>query len=415
MAEQVKDLSAVNPDQKVGYGWVVFIVTFFAAWTASSNMAKVTTLAPVIMGYFGITPTGIGWVIAAFYIMGFVLAFPVAGMINKIGVKISVIIAVCCSIVGGLVGVLSGGLVMFVISRVIEGAAMGFMNVAGATALYPWFPGSKRGLAFGCWGMWVASAMFICPTIYSALVDKAGWAWQSIWWMMLVFDVAMLILFIAFYREAPEGWNCEPVMEKATDEIEKGSISKVLKIGAVWALGLVFFFDEAAYMAINGFFTTYLTSENVGATLTQAGLISSGAAILGCVVAPLAGKLSDILHTRKWVLFIGLLGGIAYTALVFTTHNVNAYWGIIVLGGIAGGSIPALVMTIAPELVTRKEHVPAANAMVCFFQNFGMFMGAMLMGNAITAFGWVKATFTVLFPLYIIALLCLLFGLRKVK
>lgn len=73
----------VNPNKKVGYGWVVFIVTFFAAWTASSNMAKVTALAPILMPYFGISPDAIGWIIAAFYIMGFVLAFPVAWMIPK--------------------------------------------------------------------------------------------------------------------------------------------------------------------------------------------------------------------------------------------------------------------------------------------------------------------------------------------
>lgn len=122
---------------KVGYGWVVFIVTFFAAWTASSNMAKVTALAPVIMANFGIDPNGIGWVIASFYIMGFVLAFPVAGLVNKIGIRKCVTIAVCCGIAGGLLGVLSKSLVPFAISRVIEGAGMGFMNVAGATALFP--------------------------------------------------------------------------------------------------------------------------------------------------------------------------------------------------------------------------------------------------------------------------------------
>ena len=413
MAEEV---SSVNPERKVGYGWVVFLVTFFAAWTASSNMAKVTTLAPVIMQHFGITPDGIGWIIAAFYIMGFVLAFPVAFIIPKIGIKKSVAIAVCCGIVGGLMGVLSNSLGMFAASRVIEGAGMGFMNVAGASALYPWFPREKRGLAFGCWGMWVASAMFICPTIYSALVDKAGWAWQNIWWMMLIFDIVMLILFLVFYKEAPKGWNCEPIDEAVPDDVPaKGSIKAVLLIPAIWALGLVFFFDEAAYMAINGFFTTYLTSDNVGASLTQAGLIASGAAIGGTIVAPIAGKISDVLKTRKWVLFVGLLAGIGYTLTVFTTHNINAYWGIIVLGSIAGGSIPALVMTIAPELVKSADQVPAANATVCFFQNFGMFLGAMLMGNAIQAAGWTMATYVVLMPLYILAVICLLVGLRKVK
>lgn len=404
---------AENTKRKVGYGWVVFAVTFLAAWTASSNMAKVTALAPVIMPYFGISADGIGWIIAAFYIMGFVLAFPVAWMIPKVGIKWSVAIAVFCGIGGGLLGVLSTNLTMFAISRVIEGAGMGFMNVAGASALYPWFPREKRGLAFGLWGMWVASAMFICPTIYSALVDQAGWAWQNIWWMMLAFDIVMLILFLVFYREAPEGHNGEPVTEDAAPV--KNANKLVFMIPALWALGLVFFFDEAAYMAINGFFSTYLTSENVNATLTQAGLIASGAAILGALCAPLSGKLSDMLKTRKWVLFVGLAAGFLYTCFVFTATSVEAYYGIIVLGGMAGGFVPALVMAIAPELAGRAELVPAANAMVCFFQNFGMFIGAMFMGNAIMAFGWTMATWVVLIPCYVLAIVILLVGLRKVK
>lgn len=403
----------VNPNKKVGYGWVVFIVTFFAAWTASSNMAKVTALAPILMPYFGISPDAIGWIIAAFYIMGFVLAFPVAWMIPKIGLRFTVALAVVCGVVGGLMGVLSTDLPMFIVSRVIEGAGMGFMNVAGASALFPWFPGNKRGLAFGLWGMWVASAMFICPTLYSALVDQAGWSWQGIWWMMIVFDVVVLILFMVFYRDAPEGWNGEPVEANATPV--KHATKLVFMIPALWALGLCFFFDEAAYMAINGFFSTYLTSDNVGATLTVAGLIASGAAVLGAIFAPISGKLSDVLHTRKWVLLVGLLAGFLYTCLVFTSHSVEAYYGIIILGGIAGGFVPALVMTIAPELAGREELVPSANALVCFFQNTGMFVGAMFMGNAIVAFGWTMATWVVLIPCYIIAICCLLIGLRKVK
>ena len=72
-------------------------------------------------------------------------------------------------------------------------------------------------------------------------------------------------------------------------------------------------------------------------------------------------------------------------------------------------------MTIAPELAGREELVPSANALVCFFQNTGMFVGAMFMGNAIVAFGWTMATWVVLIPCYIIAICCLLIGLRKVK
>ena len=43
-----------------GYGWAILAVTFLAGFTAPANMAKVTALAPVIMGQFGFGPDVLG-------------------------------------------------------------------------------------------------------------------------------------------------------------------------------------------------------------------------------------------------------------------------------------------------------------------------------------------------------------------
>ena len=67
---------------KSGYGWVVLAVCFLAGCTCAANMAKVTSLAPLIMSIYGFSPDVLGWVIAVFYVMGFVLAFPTAAIIS---------------------------------------------------------------------------------------------------------------------------------------------------------------------------------------------------------------------------------------------------------------------------------------------------------------------------------------------
>lgn len=394
------------------YGWVVLLVTFLAGFTAPANMAKVTALAPVIMGAFGIDPTALGWIIASFYILGFVLAFPAAGLVNKFGIRKIVVVAIICGALGSLLGVLtSSSLVVFVISRVLEGAGMGIMGVAGASAIAPWFPAEKRGLPLGLWAMWVALAMFLCPMLYTWLVDTVGMAWQSIWWGTLIFDVAILILFLAFYRDAPAGFNGEECVTE-----EKPRITAVFKNKTLWVLALIFFFDECAFMAVNGFFTTYLT-DPVGANipLTLAGIIASAAAILGTIFAPIGGKISDILHTRKKVLIFGICGGIAYTCLVFNMHSAAPYIGIVILGGIAGGLVPSIIWGATPEAVDRPDLVPSANAFVAFTQNFGMFIGAMAMGTAITSLGWTAASFVVLVPCYVICLILALVGLKKLR
>ncbi|MGV8084219.1 MAG: nitrate/nitrite transporter [Coriobacteriia bacterium] len=388
------------------YAWVILAVVWLAGFTAPANMAKVITLAPVIMGVFGISTSAIGWVIALFYVLGFVLAFPAASLTNRFGVKVTIVVSIACGALGSLLGVISGSLAIFMISRVLEGAGMGMLGVAGPAAISPWFPAEKRGRAMGIWAMWVAVAMIVCPIFYAWLYKVASW--QSVWWFTLVFDVVILVLFLFMYRKPDFSFDGD----EAAGE-ERVRIADVLKEPAIWLLGAVFLFDELVFMSINGFLTTYLTSPNVGATLGTAALISSCMAISGSVFAPVSGIVSDKLKTRKWVLVAGLVAGCIYSAAVFNTHSVGVFWGLAVFAGIAGGAVPAMIWAATPELV-KPVHVASAVAVAAFAQNVGMFIGASLTGNAITSLGWSHSSLFVLLPFYIIATLFALF-IKKLR
>ena len=178
------------------YGWVVLAVTFLAGFTAPANMAKVTALAPVVMQTFGFGPDTLGWVIALFYVLGFVMAFPTAGLINKLGIRNVVLIAIGCAAVGSAMGALTENVTVFMVSRFLEGAGMGVMGVAGASAIAPWFAPEKRGFPLGIWAMWVALAMCICPVLYGYVVDTLALPWQTVWWGTFVFDIVVGIVFL---------------------------------------------------------------------------------------------------------------------------------------------------------------------------------------------------------------------------
>lgn len=389
------------------YGWVILAVTFLAGFTAPANMAKVTALAPVIAATFGFGPDVLGWVIALFYVLGFVMAFPTTGLINKLGIRNVVLIAIGCAIVGSVLGAVSTDATVFMISRVFEGAGMGVMGVAGASAIAPWFKPEKRGLPLGIWAMWVALAMCICPVLYGFLVDTLGMPWQAVWWGTVVFDIIVGVLFLALYREPAN----PQASEEELQERGKANFKRAYKNPALWGLALIFLFDEAAFMAINGFLTTYLT-EQLATTLVFATGIASAFGVAGAVCAPLSGWLSDLLKTRKRILCFALVAGVAYTAVVFTCQDPNLYWGIMVLAGIAGGFVPSVIWQATPDTV-EPDDVPAANSLVAFTQNFGMFIGAIFMGNAITAFGWATGSYVALVPCYVICLVIFLFTVRK--
>ena len=126
------------------------------------------------------------------------------------------------------------------------------------------------------------------------------------------------------------------------------------------------------------------------------------------------GKISDWLKTRKWVLLFALIGGVAYTAVVFTCQVPELYWGIMILAGIAGGFVPSIIWAATPDTVDPDD-VPVANGLVATTQNLGMFVGAMFMGNAVAAFGWTTASYAVLVPCYLICIVIFFIGLRKLR
>lgn len=392
------------------YGWVILAVTFLAGFTAPANMAKVTALAPVVMATFGFGPDTLGWVIALFYVLGFIMAFPTAGLINRLGIRNVVLIAIGCAAVGSVIGAMTTDVTVFMVSRFFEGAGMGVMGVAGASAIAPWFAPEKRGFPLGIWAMWVALAMCICPILYGWIVDTLALPWQTVWWGTFVFDIVVGVIFVIFYREPERPFVSDE--EKAAG-VGKASFKRALKNPMLWALGLIFFFDEAAFMAINGFLTTYLTEE-LSTTLVFATGIASAFGVAGAICAPLCGKISDWLKTRKWVLLFALVGGTVYTAVVFTCQDPNLYWGIMILAGIAGGFVPSIIWAATPDTV-EPDDVPVANGLVATTQNLGMFVGAIFMGNAIASFGWSTASFAVLVPCYIICIVIFFIGLRKLR
>ena len=152
------------------YGWVVVLFTMLVGFVPGSNMAKAISLAPIVCMNFQINEATFGLIVASFYIMGFIMAFPTTGLVNKLGMKGSVAIAVGCGIIGSIMGAMAGtNLTVFVVSRVIEGASFGIMGVVGASSIGPWFSPKKRSLPLSIWSMWVAVCMCVCPILFGWL------------------------------------------------------------------------------------------------------------------------------------------------------------------------------------------------------------------------------------------------------
>jgi len=381
------------------YAWWLLAVVWLAGFTAPANMAKVMVMAPALMQDLGVNVAQVGLLIGGFYVLGIILAFPAAAVTNKFGVKVTILVAVGCGVLGSLFGVLTTSIGVLFVSRILEGAGFAMMGVAGPSAISPWFPKEMRGRAMGIWAAWVAVAFVITPILYAAIAGAVGW--RPVWWITFGFDVVVFVLVLLFVKKPDFFYEGE---EEA--HLEKIKISEVFKVKSIWLLGAIFLFAELAFMSVNGFLTTYAT-EVIGADLSTAALIVSACALIGAIAAVLAGTMSDKLKTRKWVLVFCIVVGIIFAAFIFNVKTIGAYWVLIVLMGIAGGGVPAMLWASVPELV-RPSQVAGAVAVNAFTQNVGMFIGATVLGNVVMAIGWGPSTYLLLVPCYVICLILVL-------
>lgn len=393
------------------YGWIVVIITMLVGFVPGSNMAKLVSIAPVISANFGFDEATLGLVIAAFYLMGIVMAFPTTGFVNKIGMKGSVAIAVVVSVIGCAMGALSGtNTVLFVVSRIFEGAAFGIMGVAGASSIGPWFTPEKRSVPLSIWSMWVAACMCVCPILFGWLIETVGLTWVDVWWGTMVYDIVVGVVFILLYR-SPADFDAAAA-EAESENAGKASISRALKSPMLWALALIFLFDEAAFMAINGFITTYLNTE-LGTSLVFATGVFSLFGFLGAICPPISGFITQRFNNHRWVLLFGLVVAVIYTALVFHIKDPMMFYPLAILAGIVGGAVPSILWQFTPNTVCDDD-IPAANGFMAFTQNVGMLIGALVIGNAIQMWGWGMGSWIGMLPLYIICLIIYFaFGVHK--
>ena len=113
------------------------------------------------------------------------------------------------------------------------------------------------------------------------------------------------------------------------------------------------------------------------------------------------------------MLLVGLIVAVIYTALVFHIKDPMMFYPLSLLAGFVGGAVPSILWQFAPNTVEDAD-IPAANSFMAFTQNVGMTIGALIIGNAITIWGWGMGSWIGMLPLYVICLIIYFaFGVQK--
>lgn len=387
------------------YAWVILAITYLASITAPLGQFKVTAIAGEIIGAYGLNYASFGMLMTCLAIIGAILAFPAAFICRRIGLKATCIIAMACIIVGGLVEIVTPYIAFLYLGRFVEGIGLGLIGVAAPTIISVWFPERTRGLALGAWCTWVPMAITIDFNVAPALAGMYGW--QSVFYAVIAISVFALVLFTVFYRSPVGKTNI------ANYGVE-GSMRECfqyLKNKYIWFLGLTFLvFNFIQGGVVNTYYPTYLGS--MGFDMATAGFMTSIITLIGFVMNPLSGALSDRLPiNKKYILvtlfaitsIIGFIVGFPEELSVF---GIAGIWIFIVLMGFSaafggGGSRP-----LAPTILSSSAMAATLGmAVMQFTQCFGQMMAPVYGACLDSGLGWIGSAWGTVIPLSVIALI----------
>ncbi len=125
---------------------------------------------------------------------------------------------------------------------------------------------------------------------------------------------------------------------------------------------------------------------NLGATLSEAGWVSTGYACANVVMIPLAAWLSDRFGRRRYLLF-SLVGFTLSSVLCGLASNLGMLVLARVLQGLCGGGLLAKAQSILFETFPREEQ-PAAQAIFGVGVIAGPALGPVLGGYLTDTLGW---------------------------
>lgn len=388
------------------YAWVILAVVFLASCAVPFNMFKVPPIAPVLMGAFGLDVSTFGWLMTAFTVVSIILAFPAAGIVNRIGIKNVTLIALACMVAGSLIGTFSNGsAAVLLFSRFVEGLGMGFFGIVAPGALTAWFPKKRLGLAIGVWSMWMPLGSTVMLNLAPALCGDGNW--QAVWWAGTVYTLAVLVLFALFFKMPSEDEirmaGNEAQAASTSESAVSFKVPKVVFVSLV-LIGCAFMLDN---ITKNGSFNTYYPTflqEVKGMDAAAAGFVTSVTTFLGAAASPISGAISDKIGDRKWMVAIATAMLFVSFIWAFAWEGQIGLWFVVVVAGVFSSVLATVALAAVPDICgnsTKLQNWGLAT-MACA-NGVGSAIGGVALGWMVPAFGWALGSRILFLPILALA------------
>jgi len=262
---------------------------------------------------------------------------------DRFGVKI--ILPISC-ILTGITGALRGLSTSFstlALTVFLNGIVRLIVPINMIKVIGMWFKGRNLGTAMGISAVGMGAGLMLGPMISATLLSPLLGGWENVMYLYGVIGVFIGIVWFFFRRDPDE---VESIAQSSSTVPFRQAFSKMVRIKALWLLGITLLFRSSCIIGMTGYLPLYLREkgwEVAGADGTLAAFY--GISTL-CVV-PLS-LLSDKIGSRKLILNIGLVVTLICFGIL-PLMDGNAIWALMLLSGIFMDGFMTIIMTMMLE------------------------------------------------------------------
>ena len=383
--------------RKLHYGWIVIFMGMLTTIAAHGfGRMSYTVILPSMKTALNLTYTQMGWLgtgnFVGYLTMAIIGGFLAARFGTRIVITLALILMGATLILTGLAQSFGFAFAM----RLLTGLGNGASYVPAMALGSAWFVMQRRGFATGIVSAGIGIGMMIAgfgvPQILNAFGPE-GWRYS---WYILGGAVSLIAgIVYLFVRSRPDEMGLQQVgeMEEGTgsEASDPGTVeivssrqwTEVIKTGAVWYLGVVYFFYGMSYIIYLTFFTSYL--HDMGVDQIWAGRLFGWLGALSIFCGVIWGGISDRLGRSNGSALAYLVLAISYIIYALSYFIYTAYeikFGFIlsaIFFGLTAWSIPTIMAAAAGDFVGPRL-APAGLGFITLFFGIGQAIGPALGG-----------------------------------
>jgi len=405
----------------------LIIVLLTGAFVTILNQTLLVTALPVIKADFQIDDSTVQWLQSIFLLVNGIMIPITAFLIARFTTRGLFLFAMGSFAIGTLLCAIAPEFFTLLMGRVLQAAGAGVMMPLMQTVMFLIFPIEKRGSAMGLFGLIIAFAPAIGPTLSGYIVKHYPWRW--LFYIVLPIAVIDIILayfvlknvtkqtfpkldilsiilstlgfggiLFAFSTAGSAGWvSMEVILSmvvglatltwfilrqlKIKQPILEFRIFKDKVFTLTTALGMTVFLAMIGGAVI----LPLLMQDMLGFSPMQSGLaILPGAIIMG-IMNPITGRLFDKFGA-KWLSLIGLILVTATTFLfaILTTETTFTYIATVNAFRLLGVAMVMMPVTTAGLNQLSPEMLPHGTAMNNTFRQVAGAIGTALLVTIMT-------------------------------